>query len=155
MAERFEDSIFDALNKDVPEYMADRYNTSKLLEVFAVRSLAEQMKTGPHAEQPVILNMVNPGLCHSALSREISGIRSVIFGLLKLLLARTTEVGSRTLVVAAAIGEESHGEYMSECLVEDPSEFVRSDEGKKTQERVYKELMGILEKIQPGVTKNI
>ena len=44
---------------------------------------------------------------------------------------------------------------MSECVVREPSEFVRSEEGKESQERVYKELMEILENIQPGITKNI
>lgn len=79
----------------------------------------------------------------------------MFISLFKLVLARTTEVGSRCLVDSASAGEESHGQYMSECAVEDTSEFVRSDEGKVTQERVFKELMEILEKIQPGITKNI
>ncbi len=73
----------------------------------------------------------------------------------KALIARTTEVGSRTLVYSAAAGPESHGQYMSECIVKNPSTFVRSKEGAATQKRVHEELMAILEKIQPGVTGNI
>lgn len=73
----------------------------------------------------------------------------------KRLIGRTTEMGSRTLVAAASAGEESHGKYMTDCLVREPSKWVRSDEGKKSQERVYKELLEILEGIEPGVTKNI
>jgi NAD(P)-dependent dehydrogenase (short-subunit alcohol dehydrogenase family) len=155
MAERHEDSIFDALKKNDPKYIADRYQTSKLLEVLFVRALAEKMNTGPHASERVILNMVNPGLCHSSLMRNTKGIMGLIVQLLKLILARSTELGSRTLVTSAAGGSETHGKYMSDCEVKDPSEFVRSEDGKKTQERVYKELMAILEKIQPGITKNI
>lgn len=155
MAERHEDSIFEALKKNDPTYMAIRYPTSKLLEVFIVRSLAEQMKSGPHADEPIILNSVNPGLCHSSLSRDITGFRGLMFGFRKLLLARTTEAGSRTLIAAAVAGPESAGQYMSECVVTPPSEFVRSEEGRKTQERVYTELLAILEKIQPGISKNI
>lgn len=34
---------------------------------------------------------------------------------MKALLARTTEGGSRTLVHAAVVGMESHGKYLSEC----------------------------------------
>ena len=135
--------------------MQDRYNTSKLLEVLTVRKLAAQMKSGAHANQPVILNMVNPGLCHSSLARSITGIRGWIFYFMKLAIARTTEMGSRTLVASAASNEDTHGQYMSACHVQEPSAFVRSEEGAKTQERVYKELMDILEKIQPGITKNI
>ena len=155
MAERHEDSIFEALKKNDKKYMDNRYQTSKLLEVFMIRSLAEQMASGPHANEPVILNTVNPGLCHSSLARDITGVRGIIFWIFKALLARTTEVGSRTLVAAASAGPESYGQYMSNCNVALPSQFVRSEEGKKTQDRVYKELMEILEKIQPGVTKNV
>jgi retinol dehydrogenase-12 len=44
---------------------------------------------------------------------------------------------------------------MSECRVREPSAFVRSKQGAETQERVHKELMAILENIQPGITRNI
>jgi hypothetical protein len=155
MAERQEESIFDALNRNDPKYMADRYQTSKLLEVFFVRALVEKISKGPHSSERVILNLVNPGLCHSSLSRSITGIQGFFFWFLKLILARTTEVGSRTLVASAEGGPETHGKYMSECAVREPSEFVRSEEGQKTQERVYKELIDVLEKVQPGITKNI
>ena len=155
MAERHGESIFEALKENNPEYMAERYPTSKLLEVFTVRKLAAQMQSGPHATQPVILNMVTPGLCHSSLSRGITGVAGWIFFFVKLMLARSTEMGSRTLLASAVGKDDTHGQYMSDCVVQEPSEFVRSEEGMKTQERVYTELMDILEKIQPGITKNI
>jgi hypothetical protein len=145
MAERNEDSIFEALNKKDPTYMSNRYPTTKLLEVFMVRALASRLSSGSHADQPVILNCLNPGLCHSSLSREAKGLMAVMFTVMKFLLARTTEVGSRTLVASAEAGKESHGQYMSNCVVTEPSAFVRSEEGLKTQERVYTELMAILE----------
>lgn len=53
-------------------------------------------------------------------------------------------------MAAAAAGEESNGQYMSDCKVPQPSE-----EGKQTQERVYAEFFAILEKIQPGISKSI
>ena len=155
LEERNEDSIFDALNKNDPKYLQNRYPTSKLLEVFMVRALATRMSSGPHASEPVILNTVDPGLCHSSLARDVKGFRAYMFMLMKFLLARTTEVGSRTLVAAAEAGRESHGQYMSGCVVTEPSPFVRSPEGGKTQERVYTELMALLEKIQPGISSNI
>ena len=52
----------------------------------------------------------------------------------KALVARTTEVGGRTLVHRAAARAESHGHYMSECKVKEPSKFVRSKEGVVAQE---------------------
>ncbi|KAG0652271.1 short chain dehydrogenase atnD [Hyphodiscus hymeniophilus] len=153
--ERKEDSIFEALNKNDPKYMKKRYPASKLLEVFMVRALAPRMESGPHANEPVILNMLNPGLCHSGLARDAKGFQGIVIALLKFLLARTTEVGSRTLLAAAEAGKESHGKYMSNCVIDEPGPFVKSEEGKNTQERVYTELMAILERIQPGISNNI
>lgn len=85
----------------------------------------------------------------------MQGLASYLLTFAKALVARTTEVGGRTLVHSAAAGDESHGQYMSECRVKEPSAFVRSKKGAETQERVHKELMAILENIQPGITKNI
>ncbi|KAH7225194.1 hypothetical protein BKA60DRAFT_255570 [Fusarium oxysporum] len=153
--ERFEPSIFDALNENRPEWLNDRYNVSKLLVVMLVRSIAAAMKEGPHSAQPIILNNVHPGLCESELDKDVKGLPRYLLSIAKALVARKTEEGSRTLVHSAAAGEESHGKYMSECRVREPSTFVRSKEGTETQARVHKELMAILERIQPGITQNI
>jgi hypothetical protein len=56
-----EGKIFETLNDEKTARMADRYNVSKLLEVFAVREMGE--RTG--SEPSVVVNCVNPGLCHS------------------------------------------------------------------------------------------
>ena len=40
-----------------------------------------------------------------------------IFKIMRSILARTTEVGSRTLVNAAEGGVETHGQYMDDCHV--------------------------------------
>lgn len=92
--------------------MSARYNVSKLLEVFYCREMASQSQQ--NGKPSVIINYLNPGFCHSELTRDSGwGMR-----ILKFFLARTTEAGSRTLVVAADAGSESHGEYMSNCRVE-------------------------------------
>lgn len=69
----------------------------------------------------------------------------------KILLGRSTEVGSRTLFAAAVAGEESHGKYMADCKVAQPSAFVRSEQGVEAGSRVYMELLAILDKIEPGI----
>ncbi|CAD0110668.1 unnamed protein product, partial [Aureobasidium uvarum] len=142
------DSIFDTLATPELSEMGVRYPVSKLMDVFCTRALVE--KATP--SYPVTINTMNPGFCYSELSRETTGLA---FQLMYKLLARTTEVGSRTLVAAALASHDTHGQYMSDCLVEPPSKFVRSEEGKKTQERVWAELSAKLEEIQPGILKNI
>lgn len=83
---------------------------SKLLEVFYSRELAKHSRES--GKPFVVINYLNPGLCHSQLGRE-SGIG---LSILKFFLARTTEVGSRTLVAAATAGAESHGQYQSNSI---------------------------------------
>lgn len=143
--ERDEPNILAALDRS--EDMGERYSTSKLLEVLVIRQIAPRVKGG------VVLNMLNPGLCHSELSRD-AGLGLQV---MKFFLARSTEVGSRTLVAAGLAGEESHGKYMSDAVVAEQSlsAFVRSDEGDRAGKKVWKELGDILDKIEPGVTANI
>lgn len=74
---------------------------------------------------------------------------------MKALIARTTEVGSRTLVHAAGAGDETHGKYLSDSTIGDPSPLVKSDEGRRVGAKLWVELAEKLEKIQPGVTKNL
>ena len=60
---------------------------------------------------------MTPGACRSEFNRESTGIAKLFGLLLQLLVARTTEAGSRTLVAGIAVGEESHGAYMADCVV--------------------------------------
>lgn len=127
----------------------DQYPASKLLTIFHVRSFAERR---PAPEYPVTVNLASPGLCKSDLSRDAQGAQALMFGAMKLVLARTTEQGSRTIVHAATQGAETHGQYINDCRIGEPSKTVTK--GKKLQDRLWKELVVKLEKIQPGVTNN-
>jgi NAD(P)-dependent dehydrogenase (short-subunit alcohol dehydrogenase family) len=143
--ERKAEDIFAALNNKQTTKMAERYATSKLLEILVVREISPSLEsTG------VIVNLVNPGLCHSALARDYGWK----FWLFKLVLARSTEVGSRTLLAGASADASSHGMYISDGLVApgDLSAFVKSEDGAATQARVWKQLRRILEEIDPGCT---
>jgi len=153
--ERKAENIFTELNTANPANVSDRYNVSKLLDVLIVRQLASLTTTGPHSSEPIIVNCVSPGLCHSELSRDQAGVLGYVFGIVKKLLARTTEVGGGTFVFSTVAGKESNGQYMSECVITEPSAFVKSKEGQQTQEKLWTELSEILEGIQPGITKNI
>jgi retinol dehydrogenase-12 len=103
----------------------------------------------------VILNTLTPGFCHSELMRDAQFPLNFFGWIGKKLIGRTTEAGSRTLVEAARAGEETHGVYMTDCKVGQVSKWVKSENGVKMQERVYEELMGLLEGIEPGISMNI
>jgi NAD(P)-dependent dehydrogenase (short-subunit alcohol dehydrogenase family) len=143
-----EDKPMKMLSDQAITNMNDRYPLSKLLQVLLVQELASRVRGSE-----VIINMINPGLCHSQLGRE-GGWK---FRLFKLVLARSTEVGSRTLVAGATAGLESHGSYISDGYVENYmlSPFVRSDEGRQAREKLWSELSSILEDVRPGVMENL
>ncbi|KAJ3243651.1 hypothetical protein HDU78_000264 [Chytriomyces hyalinus] len=141
--------IFNALNVNSPDF-EQRYNVTKLMQVFIARELAQRVNC-----DRVIVNFLNPGLCHSNLTSTAKGWGSFMVETLKYWIGRTTEVGSRTLVHALSAGKESHGQYLSDCKVEPPAVFVTSDEGVKVQKRLWEELTEILENVRPGILKNI
>ncbi|TVY33349.1 Short chain dehydrogenase [Lachnellula occidentalis] len=148
--------IFEALTTGGQKEQPDKYNISKLLEILTIRCLAPALSASSTPTKPnIILNTLTPGFCHSALMRSARFPLNIAAYIGKLILARSTEVGSRTLVAAASAGEDSHGCYMADCKVRQPSAWVRSEKGAETQKRVYSELMEILEGIQPGITGNI
>jgi retinol dehydrogenase-12 len=142
-------SIFAALDDEKTADMQDRYNVSKLLQILILRHLIRALIKDRNT-YPVIINCVTPGLCKSDLVKDM-GMTPVVF---KKLLGRQVEVGSRTLVNAAALAD-SCGEYIIDDKVSEPSTLVRSEEGVELAKRVWKELAVILEKECPGVTQNI
>ncbi|KAI1281570.1 NAD(P)-binding protein [Xylaria sp. FL0933] len=147
--QKSEPNLLDVVsrNREDSPYWGEQYPLSKLLGVFALRSIAQE-----YPSYPVIINGVSPGLCHSDLSREAEGLQKVVFGLMKTVLARTTEQGSRTLVSAGIAGPESHGQYLEDCKVAEPSEVVTQNP--EVGKRLWVELKAKLEEIQPGVTNN-
>ena len=60
---------------------------------------------------------MNPGWVVTEVMREWTGLKQRIFRIVRSVFARTTEVGARTLVNAAEGGEETHGQYMDDCVV--------------------------------------
>ncbi|RMZ69099.1 short-chain dehydrogenase [Pyrenophora seminiperda CCB06] len=129
------------------KYWSQQYPVSKLAQLLIVRAIANDH---PANDFPVTINILNPGLCWSELARDTT---SWGFWLFRLVVARSTEVGSRTLVHAGASGIETHGKYLSDCMVEEPSSLVTDAAGKEGQERITAEVMRAIEEIQPGVSR--
>ncbi|ORY10073.1 hypothetical protein BCR34DRAFT_358071 [Clohesyomyces aquaticus] len=150
-----EGSAFEKLNEEKGAAMDDRYATSKLLLLYAVRSIALLSSPQSGSKSSVLINCMTPGLCKSSLFRDdLSFILRTLQGFMMTLLARSTEVGGRALVDAVRpdLGEETHGAFLMDCRVADNGTSVDSVEGKKLQERFTKELFERLEEISPGVT---
>jgi len=132
------------------------YNVSKLLLLYAVRSIARLSPVTP--DSPVIINCLTPGACTSDIFRDdTSWSQKIIMGVAMKIVARTTEAGSRTLVHAAGpdVGVGTHGKFLMNCQVYPNGPNVESDEGKALEERFGKELVQKLEEIRPGIYEDM
>ncbi|PNH70234.1 hypothetical protein VD0002_g387 [Verticillium dahliae] len=152
--ERKEKEVFKALNEN--RSLLDRYNVSKLLQIIAVKHLAVATRASAHsADEDIIINSVHPGLCQTELFRSMPFPFNYPMNIGLRIVGRTSEMGSRCLLAGALADEESHGRYMENCLVADYAPILNGDDGEVMQSKVWEELMGILEDIQPGIQKLI
>lgn len=113
-----EEDTFAVLSDANRAEMDMRYHVSKLLQILLVRALAERL-AAQQQESHVIVNTLTPGMCQSGLTRDLHGFFAIKIYIMTLLLARTTEVGSRTLVHAMGQGVESHGKYMNDGEIQE------------------------------------
>jgi len=124
--------------------VADIWIANCLMFFFA-RGLSERLR-----DKTLIVNAVNPGFCHSELARHVTGLRAWTMWLWKIILARTTEQGSRQLIWACIGGkdniEQLRGAYISAMEVREPSDSVISEEGKRAQTILWDALIDELVK---------
>jgi retinol dehydrogenase-12 len=113
--ERKTENVLKVLNNK--EYLLDpaneweRYPLSKLLIMYFVRELANRVPGADIGKPEVVVNMVNPGMCESELGRN----QSFAANLFVTIVGKSAERGGRTLLDAAARGQESHGGYTTSC----------------------------------------
>jgi len=144
-------------NKDycTSRVMANRYDLTKLLNVFFVRELTKKLP----ANSPVIVTAVNPGYCKSQLGRNQPFVIRVVAAIGAALLARTTEQGSRQLVWAAVGGTgrefELRGAYVSKANLQEVSDYTLSDEGAVVQTRLWDESVEIVSRADPRFESNL
>ncbi|EXJ82356.1 hypothetical protein A1O3_06169 [Capronia epimyces CBS 606.96] len=160
--------IYARLNDEKAFNGGDRYNVSKLLEVLFVRELVARLNTAATnhststsapttstSTSPVVITLVNPGLCVSQLDRDLPRPLQLVLGLLRLLVGRSTEVGSRTFVHAASAGPASHGQFMSDGQNQDVESWIYSDTGRQVQKKVFDQTLKVLETRRPGLAESV
>ncbi|KAG2154385.1 short-chain dehydrogenase [Suillus bovinus] len=147
-------SIIETINDKAyctSSVMLNRYSLTKLLEVMFARELSSRLAT----PTLVAVSTVNPGSCHSRLTRDIESnpLFKFLVKTYKGLVARTTEMGSRTLVHAAIELDERerHGHYLSSCEIAEVSDYTLSAEGREVSKRLWHETLQILGDIDPRV----
>ncbi|KAI0147780.1 hypothetical protein GGR57DRAFT_515507 [Xylariaceae sp. FL1272] len=145
------ENILVTLADEKQARMQDRYNVNKLMEILAVRELADQVTQSTKGGQ-ILISAVNPGSAKkSTPDRETAkGFDNVV----RKMVQRSTEEGSRTLVHAAQGDVATHGQYLNDCKIGRASAFV-SFSGDATQHKLWSEMGALLERVQPGIMGNI
>ncbi|KZT62047.1 NAD(P)-binding protein [Calocera cornea HHB12733] len=112
--------------------LAGRYPLTKLFDVLFTQALSERL---PPATA-LSVNVVHPGFCRSELGRHR---RAWGLWLFTLLLARSTEMGARTLVWTAVSErlDGLSGKYSAGCGVSTPSKLVQSARGREVKELLW------------------
>lgn len=130
-----------------------RYSISKLLQVLFIHELITHLPFDP-SNPEVIINLVNPGMSRTAFTRDASlplPVR-ILDGTMRRALGRTAEMGSRTLVLGASAGPDSHGEFMSDGKNQpDVATWLHEDVGRRARRKVFEQTMKILESRSPGI----
>lgn len=120
------------------------------------REIVAQLKTKsgkqPGDAPPVIINIVNPGLCKSTLDRS-GKPPPIAIRILRGILDRKTEVGARTFALAASAPASSHGEFQSDGANQDVESWIYTDLGQKVQKKAYEQTMEILEARKPVIVQ--
>jgi NAD(P)-dependent dehydrogenase (short-subunit alcohol dehydrogenase family) len=131
------------------------YALSKLLLEYAMRHIATLPSVVPPSGEPnVIVNSACPGMCKTDLGRqytEKSLLYRILIWVLSVMILRTAEAGSRQYVSAITRGKESQGKLWKNDKYFDGGEMVESAEGRKFGEKMWKELVEVMESIEPKV----
>lgn len=96
--------------------------------------------------------MVAPGLCTTGLGRDARTFTKLMHEAVRAMMARTAEVGSRTILHGLLVGAEGHGKLLSGCSIKEfwvPT-WLTNNEGQKLQKGIWDELVWKLESAQPG-----
>ncbi|KAK2037946.1 hypothetical protein LZ31DRAFT_560024 [Colletotrichum somersetense] len=146
--------VFDGLNDQKRANMDSRYALTKLVEECAVRQFAAQF---PVDRTGVVITMVAPGLCTTGLGRDARTFTKIMHEAVRAMMARTAEVGSRTILHGLVVDEEGHGKLLSGCKIKEfwVPDWLSNDEGQRLQKAIWKELVAKLEQVQPGCITQI
>ena len=145
--------IYAAASSEKDADMGARYFQTKLMVMLLVQEIAGRIRKLDKASnsRAVIVNCPSPGWCRTPLFRTDDG---GFWGrnMLKLI-GRDAEPGARCFTSAIAAGPETHGQYLSECQIKNTSAWVRSQEGKEAQKKLWGETQMLLNQVSPGATE--
>ena len=107
-------------------------------------------RSKPGGPPPIIITLVNPGLCKSNIDRDDKP-PGLAMRAMRAVLDRTTEVGGRALVHGAAAAADAHGQFMSDGKNQDVEGWIYEDVGGRAQCKVFEQTVAVLEQRKPNL----
>ncbi|OJI99600.1 hypothetical protein ASPVEDRAFT_187884 [Aspergillus versicolor CBS 583.65] len=140
------ESVLEHMDSKEFFFPNDRYNDSKLLCAMFMYSLAARLD-----KSKVVFNMVCPGMVNTNMTDVLPFHMRMVMGVVKALLARPVEVGGRLYVNAAVVaGPESHGGFLGDKEIIEPSPYLLTPAGQAVQKKLWAETveeLGILTRL--------
>ncbi|KAJ6530002.1 hypothetical protein DFH09DRAFT_151650 [Mycena vulgaris] len=142
-SQRHVPNILETLNDKSKWIQPDRYFITKLFNLFVAREIAMLPKA-----EGVVVNVVDPGLCSSDISRN--GDPGAVIGFLFRNVAWPTSKGALNLVYAV-VKPTPPGAFISSCEVRQPPSWTRKKDGMKVQKKVWDEMVEVWRGVSPDV----
>ncbi|KAF2444310.1 NAD(P)-binding protein [Karstenula rhodostoma CBS 690.94] len=131
---------FDSEDSYVP---FARYADSKLLCLFFLFELRKHLNG-----DKVIQNSFCPGMVNTGMSDVLPIYLRLPMNLVKAIRARSVEVAGWTALNAAVVvGPESHGQFLLDKDIVEPSPYVKTAEGQKVQKMLWNETVDEMSKL--------
>lgn len=132
--------------------MAKQYFLVKLALWYFIQGLVEREENVAKSRsrsQRVIINANCPGLCKTAMDRNFPFFFRLFMMLQYFFLGRSAEQGARTMVGAAALGQESMGKLWNNDKYLPPSPLMESERGTELYHETWEEILAILRQHVP------
>jgi len=121
-----------------------------LVAIF-LESIAERVP-----KEKVIINNMCPGMVNTSMSDVLPFYLRIPMNLVKKVRARTPEEASWIVVNAlVVVGSESHGKFISDKTIMPTYDWIKSDAGRKVQQKLWEETIVEMKNADPSAVASI
>jgi NAD(P)-dependent dehydrogenase (short-subunit alcohol dehydrogenase family) len=126
-----------------------QYLLVKIATWYATKGIAELFD---QRQSNVVVNATCPGLCSTNMARDVPSVFKIFMVIQNYFLARTAEMGSRTLVSATGLGPESHGKFWTNDKYHAMGGFLATERSDALYQETWSDIVSIL---RPHVPEGI
>ncbi|KAL6232802.1 hypothetical protein BDW75DRAFT_216827 [Aspergillus navahoensis] len=116
----------------------ERYAITKLLDIYIAKEIAQIVPRKENGDPLVLVNCVAPGYSEPWVTEAVENAGK-----------RTLDEAGKTLVHAVTQGLESHGEWLAGLAIGMPGGIVTDPENVVVREKLWKEILVVLQAVDP------